>query len=78
MAKTTSSSSTAKERVKVVEKTPAMEVKASIVEEKATSPNIEELMALMQSMAQQVSELTNKLNQTEKTWTRDSGEQVSV
>ena len=66
MAKTTSSSSTAKERVKVVEKTPAMEVKASIVEEKATSPNIEELMALMQSMAQQVSELTNKLNQTEK------------
>ena len=66
MAKTTSSSSTAKERVKVVEKTPAMEVKASIVEEKATSPDIEELMALMQSMAQQVSELTNKLNQTEK------------
>lgn len=66
MAKTTGSSSTAKERVKVVEKTPAMEVKASIVEEKATAPNIEELMALMQSMAQQVSELTNKLNQTEK------------
>lgn len=66
MAKTTSSSSTAKERAKVVEKTPAMEVKASIVEEKSTVPNIEELMALMQSMAQQVSELTNKLNQTEK------------
>ena len=66
MAKTTSSSSTAKERAKVVEKTPAMEVKASIVEEKSTAPNIEELMALMQSMAQQVSELTNKLNQTEK------------
>ena len=66
MAKTTSSSSTAKEKGKVVEKTPAMEVKASIVEEKSTAPNIEELMALMQSMAQQVSELTNKLNQTEK------------
>lgn len=66
MAKTTSSSSTAKERAKVVEKTPAMEVKASIVEEKSTAPTVAELMALMQSMAQQVSELTNKLNQTEK------------
>lgn len=57
MAKTTSSSSTAKEKVKAEEKVSA---------DATSTPTVAELMALMQSMAQQVSELTNKLNQTEK------------
>lgn len=65
MAKTTSSSSTAKEKAKVGEKVPAVEA-ASPVADATPTPTVAELMALMQSMAQQVSELTNKLNQTEK------------
>ena len=65
MAKTTSSSSTAKGKAKVEEKVPAVEV-ASPVADATPTPTVAELMALMQSMAQQVSELTNKLNQTEK------------
>lgn len=65
MAKTTGSSSTAKGKAKVEEKVPAVEV-ASPVADATPTPTVAELMALMQSMAQQVSELTNKLNQTEK------------
>lgn len=65
MAKTTSSSSTAKEKVKAEEKVPAVEAESPVAGATPT-PTVAELMALMQSMAQQVSELTNKLNQTEK------------
>lgn len=65
MAKTTGSSSTAKGKTKVEEKVPGVEV-ASPVADATPTPTVAELMALMQSMAQQVSELTNKLNQTEK------------
>ena len=65
MAKTTSSSSTAKEKTKVEEKVSAVEVESPVADATPT-PTVAELMALMQSMAQQVSELTNKLNQTEK------------